>query len=319
MGTSDTVMFPTGPSLRAGSAAQTVTAVSTWPAHAPFLGQLVAGLRPRLIVDLDGDDGASGFAEICAKPAALAGARVLSGAEALTECADPVDCLNLGNARDAEDAQRRWDLWRPRLSADAVVLVPGLSRGADSAEMHRFFLRCAGAFQAFAFTHHGGLGVVALGAPPLALATFFSPGPDSQALMNEIYDHIGQKLCAPPDAALERRIVELEALIRRLDGALAQLKLRASSSDDRRDDAMRARMDALAARLEARALAPSPPPAASALSPAVEARLAKAERRIARLNWHAAVLMPLTGPLVLILRYVSRKIKKIYRKWRPRR
>jgi len=43
----------------------------------------------------------------------------------------------------------------------------------------------------------------------------------------------------------------------------------------------------------------------------MERRIAKAERRIRRLTWHTGVLMPITGPIVLILRAVTRKGRKL--------
>jgi hypothetical protein len=46
----------------------------------------------------------------------------------------------------------------------------------------------------------------------------------------------------------------------------------------------------------------------SAIIAEIERRLSKAERRIRRLLWHASILMPITGPFVITLRYITRKL-----------
>jgi predicted O-methyltransferase YrrM len=46
----------------------------------------------------------------------------------------------------------------------------------------------------------------------------------------------------------------------------------------------------------------------------IDRRMAKAERRILRLRWHAAILMPLTGPFVLVFRYIWKKISPLIKR-----
>lgn len=303
-----------------------------WLAHAPFIFDLIAAARPGLLVDLDADGVASEAASQKifdqAARAAAAPTTILSGAEAEAHARvlGAINGLNLGRVASLAEAEERWALWRPRLAAGALALVPGW---AERDGLSEFLARRQAEGRCCAFRHHQGLGVIALGAAPEALAALFTPVAEDFAVMDRIYDRLGQGLCDARDRGeaqrLAARVSELEALLRRLDVALAHVKQGAqqASADGRLDLAL-ARCDALAARLgvaEAALRRPPPAPAApqSDRLNALDLRLTKAERRITRLNWHAGVLMPLTGPIVLVTRLAARKLKKFYRARRPRR
>ncbi len=91
---------------------------------------------------------------------------------------------------------------------------------------------------------------------------------------------------------IERRVSALEELSRKLDVAVARLKEDTTLVEVR--------------------------DGSTPGFPQIERRLLKAERRIKRLTWHTAVLMPITGPIVIVLRFLTRRLKKFRSKIKQR-
>ena len=182
------------------------TPPSPWLVHAPFAFWLTGVLRPKRIVDLNPGPGhaLAAFVQV-AKTLALSAQitgidldavdvpatrrgndgsrgdrlRVGQGQLAGLLADAPVDLLHLGDL--GHQARGVFSTLRPHLSPDAVVLVASL--GAPNTSARALWAELRAQYPGFELAHGDGLGVICIGAVPLALQVLMpqAPGGDATA------------------------------------------------------------------------------------------------------------------------------------------
>lgn len=257
--------------------------------------------------------------------------------EAVSEFADSsIDLLHIDGRHYYEDITEDFEQWLPKLSQNAIVIFHDTNVRERNFGVWRFFLELRKRYPAFEFIHGHGLGVIAIGVIPDELSLFF--GADANAgtmsMIRAVYARLGRGVA---DAYAASRLVELEAnneataaQIQTLQAALTnkkseveQLAEKLAHFDQRvaAAEQLGRRLDVgltyVREKLPARELdhrIAALEHSGSSFDAEMDRRIAKAERRIRRLTWHAGVLMPITGPIVLILRAVTRKGRKLVNK-----
>lgn len=118
-----------------------------------------------------------------------------------SELADgSVDLLFLGRMAESEDALNCFDIWQPKLSARALVLLHGI--GDREADVFHIWEQLRVSRPSLALPHGAGLGIVAYGAvPPNRLSAFLaiSVREDMASDIRMVYAHLGKVIQAHVD------------------------------------------------------------------------------------------------------------------------
>ena len=196
-------------------------APSTWVQHAPFMFFLMAGLRPKLFVELGSHYGYSFFAACQAARAYRTGTRCvaidtwqgdehagfysnivhervkahldanyadlgemkrMTFSEAVTSFADgAIDVLHVDGRHYYEDAKEDFETYLPKVANGGVVLFHDTQVRTKEFGVHRLWSEIAPKYPSFEFHHGHGLGVIAVGEAPAALRGFFEIAQDAKA------------------------------------------------------------------------------------------------------------------------------------------
>ena len=220
---------------------------SAWLQHAPFAFWLMDALRPRRLVELGthhgfsylafcqavrrlgldarlfavdtwaGDEHAGAYPEQVLQdlkayhdPRFSDFSRLVRGRfdEAVTHFEDgSVDLLHVDGRHFYEDAKEDYEIWRPKLSASAVVLFHDTNVRERNFGVWRLWGDLAAEHPSFEFLHGHGLGVLGVGRDiPPRLKAFFSAGASHRDLLRETYFRLGAAVedrlaaAAPPVA-----------------------------------------------------------------------------------------------------------------------
>ena len=194
---------------------ESLTAISAWHGHIPFVFFLLEAARPRILVELGVHLGDS-YCAFCQAIAALKlptqayGIDTFKGDEQtgfygpeflanLREYHDPryggfstlvpstfaesaqrfdageIDVLHIDGLHTYEAVAEDFATWLPKMSSRGIVLLHDIASPDPSFGTPRFWAEIAPQYPSFAFDHSNGLGVLAAGEVPEMLAPFFDP------------------------------------------------------------------------------------------------------------------------------------------------
>ena len=179
---------------------------SAWVDHLPFAFWIIDALRPARLVELGTHDGLSycGFCQAadvlklpsrCYAIGSWGGDTPSAGAanelfvtlkryhdplyahlselvrsypaDAVDKFADSsIDLLHIDSVQDAQAVAKQFNLWLPKLSKSAVVLLHNTNAYEGQFTLQDFWRECAEQFPHFEFLHGRGLGVLAVGKQP---------------------------------------------------------------------------------------------------------------------------------------------------------
>ncbi|ESZ47901.1 class I SAM-dependent methyltransferase [Mesorhizobium sp. RSR565B] len=210
-------------------------ALSAWVEHVPFMFWLVDALRPRRFVELGTQNGVSYCAACQAiellrltcncyavdtwtgdEHAGFYGEEVYSDLvayhapkygsfsrlvrstfdEAVSHFEDDsIDLLHIDGLHTYEAVRHDFDVWRPKLSQNAVVLFHDTNVRERGFGVFRFWSEISAGRPHFEFLHGHGLGVLALGdSYPKAVEALFAAGRQGSSLgaVRTAFAHLGQ-------------------------------------------------------------------------------------------------------------------------------
>ena len=229
---------------------------SAWTEHAPFAFYLVSALRPRVFVELGthrgfsyfcfcqmaaqkelamasyaidtwmGDEHAGFYSEkifrivsrINEKYSSFSTLIRLRFDEAAAYFPDKyIDILHIDGRHGYDDVKEDFELWRPKLSANAIVLFHDTNVREREFGVWRYFRELGQRYRSFEFLHGHGLGVLAIGDIPAPLAAFFTADEAQIEYYRKLYAKLGasvgaqQKDLARPDSEIENRQRRVDA------------------------------------------------------------------------------------------------------------
>lgn len=148
-----------------------------------------------------------------------------------------VDLLHLDVPAHIRTMRDLWQLWLPKLSPRAVVLLVHWHRTAGR-EIDPFWKEVRKFYPSFEFHHDGGLGIWAVGPErPTALQPLLEASEEERSRIQGFYGQLGQRLsaCRERDAALarlseqrakrialEQRLADAEQMLRVLEAQLTE-------------------------------------------------------------------------------------------------
>ncbi len=214
-----------------------LTEVRSWQGHIPFAFCLMDMLRPRVVVELgvhrgdsfcafsqaadrlslacrlhgvdtwEGDSqaghyGPEVYEELSAYVKEIYGDRIVLHKcrfdEAL-DCFDDgtVDLLHIDGLHTYDAVRRDFELWRPKLSEQGVVLFHDTQVYRENFGVGRFWEEIRDEFPHFEFLHSHGLGVLGAGSdPPAPAAGFFAAGPEDVIRIRRWFAALGEAVSA---------------------------------------------------------------------------------------------------------------------------
>ena len=264
---------------------------SAWWAHVPFAFWVTVASRPRLLVELGTQDGVSYAAFCEAVVRARLGTRCYAvgswldgghrehhGEEAYSDLRDfhdkryatfsnllrspvddavqyfengSIDLLHIDGYHTYGAVKHDYEMWRPKLSDRAIVLVHDTNVRENDRGIHQFFAEISKQFPSFEFPHGSGLGIVAVGAEAAgAVSRLCATTRDEDVVaLRERFSHIGQRwLETQGIAGAERQRVEMEEKDAALVALRADLANRALELQELQDVAAGSRAEAAAQR-----------------------------------------------------------------------
>lgn len=204
---------------------------SVWRGHIPFAMLLVDLLRPRLLVELgthwgdsycafcqavtlvgaptrcvavdtwSGDEHAGYYENSVydslrthhdARYAEFSTLRRATFDEAQSDFADKtIDLLHIDGLHTYEAVRHDFEHYFSKLSDKAIVLFHDTAVRDNGFGVWQFWDEIRVRFPSFAFTHAGGLGMVAVGTYPPSLAPFFEASPEETARLVDVFARLG--------------------------------------------------------------------------------------------------------------------------------
>lgn len=260
---------------------------SPWLEHLPFLFWLVEALRPHQAVGL-GVDSVAHFAVCQAASRLRLGTRcfMVGGHEAAegqqdaeairayaadhyatisqwlettpTRAIDQfdegsVDLLLLHVEADDNNVDYLLDRWLSKLSAQGVVVVPGVSRREPGCLVFRAFETLKERYPHFVFHHAGGLGIIAVGNELPALLKNLLGALDSAAstqVVQDVFARLGRSCQDKLTARHQQKLAQtLEARVSEQSGKLIEAEQQLNQQDEQLQQ-VGAERDKLKGRLE---------------------------------------------------------------------
>ncbi len=260
---------------------------SPWLEHLPFLFWLVEALRPQQAVGL-GVDSVAHFAVCQAASRLRLGTRcfMVGGHEATegkpdaeairayaadhfatisqwleatpTRAIDQfddgsVDLLLLHVEADDNNVDYLLDRWLSKLSAQGVVVVPGVSRRDPGCLVFRAFETLKERYPHFVFHHAGGLGIIAVGNELPALLKNLLGALDSAAstqVVQDVFARLGRSCQDKLTARHQQQLAQtLEARVSEQSGKLIEAEQQLNQQDEQLQQ-VSAERDKLKGRLE---------------------------------------------------------------------
>jgi hypothetical protein len=215
-----------------------------WLGHAPFAFWLIENLRPKSLVELGthhgysyfcfcqqivlqkipcrcvaidhwkGDEhagfyGESVFATVQKANGQYAGFSRLvraSFADAVVEFADrSIDLLHIDGRHRYEDVKQDFEIWRPKLSDNSVVLFHDTQVRRDDFGVYRYWPEIASQFPSFEFVHQHGLGVLGTGRNlPAPVEGLLCLPSEQIANVRASYERLGSALGGKPLSRTEQ-------------------------------------------------------------------------------------------------------------------
>ena len=124
---------------------------------------------------------------------------------------DSIDILHIDGRHGYNEIKEDFEIWKPKLSANAVVLLHGTNVREREFEIWRYFRDLGQRYRTFEFLHGHGLGVLAVGDIPAPLAAFFNADETQTEYYRKLYAKLGafvgsqQKELARSDGEIENR------------------------------------------------------------------------------------------------------------------
>ena len=208
---------------------------SAWIEHAPFAAFLIERLRPKTFVELgthigysyfsvcqtvkecrigtscyavdtwQGDEHAGFYSDSVYQTVAGVNEQYkdfssllrMTFEEALVHFADnSVDCLHIDGRHYYEDVKQDFELWRPKLTDDAIVLFHDTDVRERQFGVWRLFDELKSDHRTFQFTHGHGLGLLAIDRIPAALEPLFDADAERTQLIRLLYARLGGHMAA---------------------------------------------------------------------------------------------------------------------------
>ena len=113
-----------------------------------------------------------------------------------------IDLLHIDGRHAYEDVKEDFESWIPKVAEHGIVLFHDtavLDRGFG---VRQFFAELGERYPTFQFTHGNGLGVLSVGTPTPAMASFFEAGPDEVERIRGFYAERGATVTAQYHAGL---------------------------------------------------------------------------------------------------------------------
>lgn len=144
-----------------------------------------------------------------------------------------VDLLHVDGRHFYDDVKHDFNSWQPKLTRDAIVLFHDTNVRERDFGVWKFFGELSVDRPSFEFFHGNGLGILAMGTVPEALAPLFEASDEDANQIRSIYGALGGVIA--PRRALEAKTEAIEALLRPgadVTAANAETYARLSDWDD---------------------------------------------------------------------------------------
>lgn len=151
-----------------------------------------------------------------------------------------LDLLILNVAAEEQGIDYLFELWRPKLSSRAVVLIPSVARREPGCEVFRDFEILRARYPGFAFRHGGGLGLVTVGDGQGAMLRNLlgsEESPSAQQVVRDVFARLG-RTCLDSYNAREQK-AKAEELGATLESQRQQLDDVSHSYEQSRQEAER--------------------------------------------------------------------------------
>ncbi len=140
-----------------------------------------------------------------------------------------IDLLHIDGRHFYDDVKHDFESWRPKLSDNAILLFHDTSVRERGFGVWEFFKELSGSHPTFQFFHSYGLGVLAIGEAPVALAPLFESSAEEAGQIRTAYTALGNRLSVR--LMKDTRLAEQDARLTQQSAQLTQQSAQLAEKD----------------------------------------------------------------------------------------